>query len=152
MNIQESLDLFKEAYPALVHEGTELDKRIVSIFENKLNEILPIVQVMKENRMFFFHPNLNNELKTSHGVIIGRNRDNNSVLYVYNGKYFVQKVDAYNDKVLEEAAMPLSNFFSYCDLDFAIKGIDYVKRYLGTFLESIEDELAKKKVFIENYG
>lgn len=151
MSIEESITLFNDSYPALTKEKDELIKQITSIFEKKLDEIRPIINLMKEKDLYFFHPDLKN-LSTTHGVILGRNRNNNSEIYVFNGNHFLQKVDAHNDKVLDSASIPIRNFFRLCDLDFAINGIDHVRNYLPTLLVTLENQNTEKRTFVEKYN
>lgn len=152
MNIEDSIKLFNETYPKLLKEDEELTKRIVSIFEKKLDEIRPIIRLMKDNHLYFFHPELSDDIKNSHGVILGRSSKNAYEIYVFGGmNVFLQKIDAYNDKVLDNAAVPFQQFFRICDLNFAIKGIEYVKNYLQDLLETFQNKNDEKRSFIEKY-
>lgn len=152
MNIQESINLFKQEYPALVKEGEDLNQQILSVFEKKLDEITPIISLMKEHDFYFFHPELDKEIKTTHGVILGRNLRNHSELFVFNGSQkLIIRVNSYDDKTSDGSPLSLKYFFQICDLDFAIKGINHVKNYLPELLKELKSTISTKSDFVQKY-
>jgi hypothetical protein len=153
MNVEESVEQFRKIYPGLMKEEEALSNQITLVFEKKIEEIRPIIDLMKEKHIYFFHPDLGENIRSSHGVILGRNNRNNAEIYVADGRvHFLKKVDGYNNKVLDEHAIGYPGFFQMCDLEFAIKGIEYVRNYLPTLLDKIKNKNSQRKLFLDEHN
>lgn len=151
MSIEESVTRFNDEFPSLVEEENQLTHQVFESVQKKLTELKPIIDIMRERGYYFTHPSLNDRLKTTNGMIIGRNIHDNSEIYtVSKNLHFVDKVNGYSGEV-EDSVMLLEHFLKVCDIEFLSIGIAHIEGFLETALDSMSKRNEKKRQFIEHF-
>lgn len=153
MHVQESINRYLETYPKLEEERAELDRKIYTIISSKLAQVAPVIKLMREQNLYFYHPRLGEDVRTLHGAILGLSRRNPNQLYVFTGSgNLVFKVDTYDDTLVDDVKIPINSFLMHWDLEFVMESIEYLATYLDKALEKMQRTNLQRKQFIERYG
>lgn len=150
MSIQDEIAAFGAEFKTVRDELDIVENKLVDAFESKMLEIRPIVQYCKSQGFRFHHPDLDPEIWTTVGPILGRSyRDRNEV-YVYAGKTPLIHQVMMHDRESASAVDPMSfrTFFCNCNLDFALRGIEYTRNCFPRIIEEIKNDIATKMKFI----
>ena len=132
---------------SLTQETQELNNQLEKIFNSRLVEIKPVIDVIRKKRYYFKHPDEECKGMTSRGPII--DYDNN-YYYVYSieeGK--VYKVNNYNPENPEK--INFFNFIKSWDFDKAMKGLNFVLELQEHYADVHKKNHAEMRMLIEKY-
>jgi hypothetical protein len=148
VNVNKIVEQFNDQFKKMVNEEKELRVKIGALLVKKVEDIWPIVEALKENNVYFTHPDLG-DTKTLHGIIVGKNYKNHSEIYVCKTKDTVCKVDTHDDKT-EGSPMSLKSFLEVANLDLAVNGIEQTANRPTEVIDDIQHKIEKGRLLLNN--
>lgn len=128
MNIQESLDYYKDNILVVKEERTKLQAQAKELIVGWCHEVRPIIEFMQKNKISFSNPFIS-DAKTKHGIILGTTV--RGWLIVSNGldDTLLYTVHPVSDNIIEETPISFKDLVAVGDLQIAKAGIEYVRAY-----------------------
>jgi hypothetical protein len=148
MNYEQLAQKFDGEFQQIYTVEKDLRVKVIVEIIKKIDEIWPVVQVLKKNNVYFTHPELH-DVKTIHGVIIGVNHKNFSEIYVSYDKHYVYKVHPHDD-TLDKTGILINRFLEHANLDFAYKGIISAMNRPNEVLNGIEEKMKKYEQILQD--
>lgn len=137
---------FNETFKSLIKEDKKVRAEVALKLAKRIEKIWPIVNAMKENKVYFKHPDI--DVKTVHGIIVGKDYRNHSYIYVCKEMGVVHKVDIHDDEVTE-GVMYLNEFLQAANLDFAVGGIAETENSPTKIIDEIQQRIQNAKIILQ---
>ncbi|MFZ0577015.1 MAG: hypothetical protein WAM41_05850 [Psychrobacillus psychrotolerans] len=133
---------------SLSKENSLLTQQLLQIFNNRLSELRPVIDVIKERGYYFKHPDKASDGLSSRGPIIGYNNDHFFVYSVEDN--WVYKIRRYDSELKDK--IHISKFIEQYDFDKAMSGLNFVLELQDHYSEIYKEENEQKKALIDKYS
>lgn len=149
-NIELILKEKEEKIRELKNREEEITKKKIDIFKTYIQKIRPTLQLIKDNKLNF--RDSENKFFSESGPIIGHDENNLYVYdldYVYDRNYiYVKKINKHNH---EEEDISEYNFFSRCNFEEVMNGLEYAERIPDIVLQDLSNRIEKDEVVLNKY-
>ncbi|SFQ06783.1 hypothetical protein SAMN05421670_0813 [Psychrobacillus psychrotolerans] len=137
-----------EILNSLVKETITLNGQLGQIFKNRIDELKPVIEVLRKNNYYFKYPDNECEGMSTRGPIIDYN---NNHYFVYSiDEDSVYKVNNFNTDSSEK--IHFSNFIKQWDFEKAMNGLNYVLELQERFAEIHKKNQIDMRALIDKYS
>jgi len=139
-SIEERIKEFEESFKKIVEERQQAVEESVAVFKTLYEGVLPIIKVIKRNKIIFMHPDIKDV--TVHGPIIAKEQNYPSNIYIYDGNFAV-RVNPAKDEIETDSKIFIEKIAHNLDWDFAFKGLYTLNSYLDNVIDYERDTIDK---------
>jgi hypothetical protein len=127
-------------------ERRKLAREQIELFKQRLEQVKPIAEFVRELGLHFVHPGLKRKLP--YGPVLGVSNDK---IYYYNvDDGSLKRMDTYStDNIVP---IIFEELVENCDFDKIMEGLDSVLTAPAEILNSIERDNVMKRALIEKYS
>ncbi len=137
-NVVKKIESYSSTREELNKRRSAAIERFIVEFNMLYNDVLPIIKYMQEEKMYFFHPDLGNDVKSIHGPILGKGGPHGTI-FIHDG-LFARLVNYGDDTLANSQPIHINKYIDFCDRKMAYRGLNSLYNYLDGLLRLVEEE------------